>query len=472
MIFKLSVEKTKRARLVVATVALTSLALLIALENSALCQPPQNNNSAQQGGRSSRERGRDRGADRGGNRPAQGQNQPGRPGQGQPGQNQPGQQGQPNAPAQQRPERKVSLEDALERANKTVPITLNQDNFTASDGAKLTGVYYVGNADKDTPVAIILIGVNETPEQYANLAVELAKNGCGVLIPNPRGYNPQGAALNQRSGQGQPGQWQWPGQNQPRWQGQWLDPQQNPGQGQGPQGPGQGQAQGQGAGQNPDQGQTQKPAANQKQQPFAKPSNDDVRKMIEYDYSLWFNFIAYLNNKEKCNRKKTILIGSGFGAALASAWAKTDWELKESEGQNVIGVALISPDAVDAKAKSKDKDKEQEAASKYNVLNSLEGLHRRVKGKTMGFVVFVGMQQSEKLEEAKLIQTKIGGKKEEELPPEEKTVPIVALATAKQGADLLAIEEFAIPLTMTQFIAKRMKEIPTKRNKWEEVKGL
>jgi len=141
---------------------------------------------------------------------------------------------------------------------------------------------------------------------------------------------------------------------------------------------------------------------------------------------------------------------------LAASWAKSDWNAKGDYGQNVVGVALLSPDA-----SSED--------GKYDALVSLEALHKKAKGANMGFVVITGKMNEDKFEDAKKIQQKLGGKNDANLAPEDKVCPIAAIETEKQSVELLRFESFGAPTTIRQFVAQRMQKLPKKRNKWEEI---
>lgn len=296
-------------------------------------------------------------------------------------------------------EKPISLDQALQSSNGTTPIRLNQREFTAPDGVRLTGTFYKGKGSTDAPVVILLNDINGSKEALEQLGAALAQDGCAVLIPDLRGQNGSGA-----------------------------------------------QARGTGDNNPP----------NDRRQIKEGISPYDVRAMIQTDRSVWFNFLLYLHNNEYCNMKKTVIVGAGFGAALAASWAKSDWNAKGDYGQNVVGVALLSPDA------SSD-------AGKYDALVSLEALRKKAKGAVMGFVVVTGDMNEEKLEDAKKIQQKLGGKNDAELPPEDKVCPIAAIKTEKQGVDLLLFEAFGVPTTIRQFVAQRMQKLPKKRNKWEEI---
>ena len=339
--------------------------------------------------------------------------------QGQPGEQGDGQTGGNQAP---KAERKVDLDEALDKTIGTSPITLNQNNFRTRDGMQMVGTYYKGKGDKDTPVVIVLPDLESTrdSEPMTKLAVSLASEGYAVLIPDLRGRGESKSAMPNFPGM----------PNNDR--------------------------NGQNAG--------------------ASVNPNDVRMMISSDRELWFEFLIYVHNKGLCNVKKTIIVGSQFSAALASAWAKNDWTGKGDMYQNVIGLVLISPDAVDKKKKSRKRDDEEEAEPSeptYDSLASLESVRSRAKGKgVFGYFVIVGAYNEEKKEAAQLIQRKIGGKAdEEETNPANKTVMLLALETEKQGDVLYTYETFNLNKLVGQFVAKRVKELPTKRAKWEEIEA-
>ncbi len=422
----LSSLRSSRARK--SFVLLLAAASAFVLADAAYSQPPQGGRGAgAQGGRPNM--GGDRGGRGGmsGGRPNMGGDRGGRGGMpgGRPGMdgnwggrgNMPGgeapngemQDGQdPNAQGQdgqqaqqQAPERKVSLEDALKNANPTTAIPLNQDDFTAMDGVKLQGVYYKGKGDTETPVVVLLHDLNGKREEWEPMAQQLAQLGYAVLLPDLRGGG---------SGARQMG----PGNNNP---------------------------------------------PNDRPQAQQQVSQQDIMAMIELDRQVWFNFLAYVNNNEYCNIKKTILVGSGFGAALAASWAKSDWTSKDLVSQNVCGLVLLSPDV-----------ENDMNAKKFNALSSLEALRKRVKFPTVGALIFVGQLEKDKFEAAKEIQQKFGGKVADETTPmEDRACPLVALTTDQQADSLLKIDTFGVPKTIAQYVQVRMKKLPKKHAKWEKL---
>jgi hypothetical protein len=313
-------------------------------------------------------------------------------------------------------ERQVDLDTALDSAAGASPIRLNQDAFRARDNVRLTGTYYKGKGDKDTPVVILIPGLKSEEGAYTKLAQLLAQQGYGVLIPDLR----------------------------------------NRGQDQGAQG------------NNPRN--AQQPRVQSTSQ---EPSMGEVLAMIELDREVWFNFLFHVNDRGYCNVKKTIIVGSEFSAALACAWARNDWAGRGIQYQNTVGLALLSPDAVDDKdKKKKGKDEEENqttATPQYDCLNSLEAVHKAAKGKVFGYLLVAGIYDESKLESAKLIQRKIGGVKDEEARPQDKVVLFNALSTSMQGTQLLGLESQNVAATIAQFVEKRMSELPRKRDKWEPV---
>ncbi|MBQ8363757.1 MAG: alpha/beta fold hydrolase, partial [Thermoguttaceae bacterium] len=337
-----------------------------------------------------------------GARPGRGEN-PGQPGA--PGQNAPGQPGKAGGENQKKqPERAVPLDQALEKAEPTKPMRLNQQQFTTRDGWRLVANYYKGAGNADAPAVLLLHGRDGKKEDFDALAKKLAEQGCAVIVPDLRGCGESTSlAVNDMS--------------------------------RGPRG-------------------MRRPT----ERKMSQFNNDDLRALIEYDKEVWFNFLLYLHNKELLNVKKTVIVGSELGAALAATWARDDWNGKGDAAQNVVGVALLSPDATNDEGK-------------FNALTALDAYRKKAKGKSSGFVVFVGQMTEDKFEDAKKIQKKIGGKADEELPPQEKTIPIVALKTEKQGVELLKIQSFGVSDTVVQFVANRMSALPKKRQKWEAIEA-
>ncbi|MBQ4204747.1 MAG: hypothetical protein II655_13710 [Thermoguttaceae bacterium] len=364
--------------------------------------------------------------------------------------------------------RTVSFDDAIKAASPTTPIQLNQRDFVMNG---IGGVYYKGRANESTPVVVLLNDLNGKPEDFNALAQQLASQGFGVLIPNLRGPAfpaPNGGGdQNAQRQDGQNPQQPAPNQEQPNLENQ--DPDAMPNQG------GQEEMMGPGnmgffdvsssvVAQFPQggfpqggfpQGGFPQGGQNGRGGPNAMPNVD---KLIYQDYQAWFGmFLKYLHNNKYCNMRKTVLVGSGFGAALAAAWAMNDWNSKDEVKQNIVGIALLSPDASDD-------------AGKYNALNSLESVHKRIKGATMGYLVFVGKMNEEKFKDAKTIQQKVGGKvADESTPMEDRSCPLVAIQTEKQGNDLLVFESFGVTNTICQWVNIRMKKLPKKRDKWEEI---
>ena len=316
-------------------------------------------------------------------------------------------------------EKVVDLEKALKSGGQTTPIVLNQNDFRTSDGKKLQGTYYKGKADKDTPVVIVLPSLTETQENYADLCKALATAGYAVLCVDLRGRGKsEGSNFNMGLRNNNPPN---------------------------------------------DAKKEQKPD-------LSVVSNDDVYAMIDIDRQLWFNFLVYLHDRGMCNMKKTIIVGSEFSSALACAWAKNDWSGRGEGYQNVVGLVLFSPDAVEAKrSRSKKADEDVDEKPKYDCLNSMEALRKLAKGKLFGAVIFVGGFNKEKLGSATLLQEKVGGKQEAELKPHEKTVMCFNFNTDRQGSELTKLQTFNVIPTVVQFVDKRMKELPTKRNKWEAI---
>lgn len=317
-----------------------------------------------------------------------------------------GQQAQDGQNGKQDQTPQVPLDESLKAAKAATPIQLNYPEFTTMDGVRLQGVYYKGAGTTDAPVVIILRDLNGKRENWDSIAQNLSQMGIAVLIPE---YRSPSAGLDGRQ--------RGPRDNNP--------PNDRP----------------------------------QVQQQAQQLSMEDIMGIIEYDRLVWFNFLAYVHNLEMCNMKKTIVVGSGFGAALAASWAKDDWTNKEKISQNVCGLVLLSPDV--------ENDME---AKKYNALSSLEALRKRAKFPNVGALIFVGELNKEKFEAAKEIQQAFGGKVvDESTPMEERACPLVAIKTDQQADNLLKFESFGVPATLAQYVQLRTSKLPKKRAKWEKI---
>ncbi|MBQ1278620.1 MAG: alpha/beta fold hydrolase, partial [Thermoguttaceae bacterium] len=261
-----------RAGVMLGAILLGGLATFV--ESSSISAQERPGRGARPGG----EGGPGRGFDRGG-RPGRGENpgQPGQPGApGQPGQNAPGQPGAPGQNAPKQPERAVPLDQALEKAEPTKPMRLNQQQFTTRDGWRLVANYYKGAGNADATPVLLLHGRDGKKEDFDELAKKLAEQGCAVIVPDLRGCGESTSLAVNDMSRGRRGG------GMPR----------------------------------------------QTERKMSQFNNDDLRALIEYDKEVWFNFLLYLHNKELLNVKKTIIVGSELGAALAATWARDDWNGK------------------------------------------------------------------------------------------------------------------------------------------------
>ena len=187
----------------------------------------------------------------------------------------------------------VPIDQAIEAAGKSDPISLNQPEFITEDQVQLRGIYYKGDADEQTTPVILLHGKDGKKEDWQNLAKTLAERGVAVLVPDLRGYGESTAAyVEDYSFGGNP--------------------------------------------------------------PMIRPNHyrasdfgsSDWDAMRYDDGHFWIRFLVYLHNQKLINIRKLVLVGNGYGAVVAASWLMEDWKASSSKkGQFARGLLLISPEA-------------------------------------------------------------------------------------------------------------------------------
>lgn len=201
----------------------------------------------------------------------------------------------PGPPNRRRPrdrERTVPLPEAIDGAEPTDPIKLNQrDIFITADQVQLRGVYYKGSADNSTIPVILIHDKKGKKEDMEPLAKKLAEKGMAVLLPDLRGHGESvTAAIEDFS----------PGGD--------------------------------------------RPAIRQNEYRAESFNESDLEGMRSYDGLLWFQFLVWLHNEEKINLRRLVIVGNGFGAGIGASWILNDWKATPKKGRFTKGLVLISPD--------------------------------------------------------------------------------------------------------------------------------
>jgi len=151
---------------------------------------------------------------------------------------------------------------------------------------QLATTYYPGNNDKDTVPVIILHDLQETGNDYQELALFLQSHGHAVVVPDLRGHGGSISIPN-----------------------------------------------------------TGKKAVTLKPEGLRSA---DFEKMIRFDLeAIKFQILRPRNNSEELNIDKLCVIGTGLGSVLALNWAWFDWREQDlpnfRQGKDVKALVLITP---------------------------------------------------------------------------------------------------------------------------------
>jgi len=173
--------------------------------------------------------------------------------------------------------------------SKRLPPPQNVGLKPTADGVQLAAVFYPSPLEKeqakDAVPVILLHQLKGSHADFDNLAVELQKANCAVLVPDLRGH----------------------GQSTKRVMSDGKE-------------------------------KTIDPALLNKQ---------DFEAMIQYDLEACKSFLMEKNNAKQLNIDKLCVIGAEMGAALAVDWAERDWSWPAlttgKQGQDVKAVVLLSP---------------------------------------------------------------------------------------------------------------------------------
>ena len=290
----------------------------------------------------------------------------------------------------------VPIDDALAAAGKAEPVRLNQPDFMTDDQVRLSGLYYKGNADESTIPVILLHKKEGKKEDWQELAQFLAEKGLAVLVPDLRGYGESVTAFIEDYSFG-----------------------------------------------------GEQPVIRQNQYNAQNFSPDDWDAMRSADGHFWIRFLVYLHNKKMINIRKLVMIGDGYGAAVAGSWLLEDWKAPSpKKGQFTRGLLMISPDA-------------------DSVFEKLGG-SKTTAGKLM-YKIFVGGLDQERLKAAESIGLQLAREKSS-VDPEMRKVPVENCKTEKQDMPLLKASAFNMPEQILQFVTDQCQS--GQEQKWQAVKNF
>ena len=174
-------------------------------------------------------------------------------------------------------------------APRKLPPPQNVGLKPTPDGVQLAATFYPSPLEKEqakeaVPV-ILLHQFKGSRTDYDNLALELQKLNCAVLVPDLRGH----------------------GQS------------------------------------------TKKATSDGKEKTIDPPlmNKQDFEAMVQYDLEACKSFLMEKNNAKQLNIDKLCVVGAEMGAALAVNWADRDWSwpmlTTGKQGQDVKAVVLLSP---------------------------------------------------------------------------------------------------------------------------------
>ena len=290
----------------------------------------------------------------------------------------------------------VPLDDALEAAAQAEPVQLKQPEFITDDQVRLSGLYYKGNADESTIPVILLHKKEGKKEDWQELAQSLAEKGVAVLVPDLRGYGESVTAFIEDYSFG-----------------------------------------------------GEQPVIRQNQYNAQNFSPDDWDAMRSVDGHFWIRFLVYLHNKKMINIRKLVLIGDGYGAAVAGSWLLEDWKAPSpKKGQFTRGLLMISPDADPI----------------FEKLGS-----GKTKAGKLTYKIYVGGLDKERLEAAESIGLQLA-KEKSSLEPEMRKVPVENCKTEKQDMPLLKASAFHMPEQILQFVTEECQS--DQEQKWQAIKNF
>ncbi len=175
--------------------------------------------------------------------------------------------------------------------------------------------------------------------------------------------------------------------------------------------------------------------------------NDDYAKMAAGDLKAVKDFLQKEHQEKKLNMGKMAIVGAGFSAPVATAFAEYDWlqkphddspvpAMRTPRGQDVKAIILLSPDA---------------AAGRLQTNKSLVFLNKQ----NLAFLFFVGKQDGADKGAAKnCFKACAGGTKKAE-----GRVELLEPDMKDRGTDLLGKAPPLIEIPMLKFLDTHLKKI-------------
>lgn len=309
------------------------------------------------------------------------------------------------------------------------------DNMVTEDGVILSVTYYPGAKGKESIPVVLLHDKNGDAGEFDILIPELVKQGMAVLVPDLRGHGKSTKRIvaGYKDAEAAPS----PGEH--RTPGAFL--------------PAEDETERQRDRSASRSSDDMPPITKEEDYKVEDFTNDDFLDMADYDLALLRSFVIHENNRERLNANKLTIVGTGMGATLAAIWAKQDWSSQRNRrmGKYTKCAILLSPEE--------------------------KQVGRQVTGKLLrdnvAFMIAVGKNHSESLENAQKLQKTILNEKNEKGKQDPQGVdskcPLILCNTERQGSFLFRQESPNISAGIPLFIEDRISKIPDK-TKWIRVK--
>jgi pimeloyl-ACP methyl ester carboxylesterase len=309
------------------------------------------------------------------------------------------------------------------------PYPLEGADMITFDNVPLFATYYPGAEGKESAIVLLFHGKGGNSGDFSTVIPELTKKGMAVLVPDLRGHgkstkrfikNYGGAEAAPKQGNRGPGA---------------FLPAETPEERQQ---------------QTPPRGKSIPPITKEVDYKVENFKDEDYRAMADYDLTLLKKFLIFENNQERLNLNKLAIAGIDMGAALAAIWANREWSSGSvRNGRKVKTVILISP-----------------AASQMKGIFTNKTLRENVT-----FMIAVGKNSAESLENAIQIRKEIlGDKKEEADTGLLSKCPLILFNTEKQGTALFRMEQPNLTAGIPLFIEDRLSKEDEKAKKWIRIK--
>ncbi len=327
-------------------------------------------------------------------------------------------------------------------------IELSGREFITKDNVLLSGVFYPGNADKETVPVILFHEQGKSHEEFAPLIAAMKKQGYAILAFDFRGHGDSTQRFvlpKKQANQTQTGMM--PGMGMPQRKPKKLPP----GMGGGVPGL---------SDRDENVMMPINPAMLQPQQPQQLPQlteyleadfgPEDYKNMYKFDCLPFYHFLTMENNEEKLNLNKLVIVGLGMGGSVGGKLSKELWA--SAKRKNIRSLIVVSPN--------------YDPFSKQ-IFKNTKCFHEDVP-----LLFMVGALDNRAKENALTLREDILGKekrKDDDPTLLTSPVPVAEFPTERQGGDLLADSKQEIPTKIVNYIEETLAKHKEKDLKWKKM---